>query len=473
MEPETFITKFKKMKRNCITAFLLVLFACSLTAQRENTISDADKLYGLSKFWQEVNYNFAFFDQVPDLDWDSAYQAFIPQVLATENDYEYYRKLMAFCALLKDGHTNIYLPQRIDSLLYQNSFGDYRIFLENIGGKAIVTHVNAPKKEEIPIGSEVIEVNGMPTKAYLEKEVIPYISSSTEYILWDKGIRSLLKGFRGQSIDIKIKTPEEEERTFHLTRALNQDDIHPPFPQRQLLDYSEMGNGIAYVALNSFDNPKIDTLFVQKLPELKQAKALVIDLRYNGGGSTDIGLEIAKYLTHDKELYYSKSMTREHRAAYKAWGFWVAQQDAPPSDEWAQKSLDYFNGDVWYEFESEPQNNNVARKDKIVLPTVILTGHNTASAAEDFLVILDKQPHILRMGQKTYGSTGQPLILFMPGGGSARVCTKKDVFPDGREFVGYGIAPHIEAAPTVEDFIHDRDPVLERAIGYLIEQQKE
>lgn len=455
------------MHRTIIFLLLSFFLATASPAQREHTLTPEEKLYGLSRFWQEVNYNFAFFGQVPHLNWDSAYQAYIPKVLATESDYDYYRTLQRFCALLQDGHTNVYMPRGIDSLLYQTSFGDYRLFLENINGKAIVTHINEPKKEEIPVGSEVIRVNGMPTREYLEKAVIPYISSSTGYILWDNGIRSLLKGFAGESIDIRIRTPEGEERDFRLTRALNKEDIHPPFPEWELLEFKWMEEGIAYVALNSFGDPKIDTLFIEKVPELLKAKALVIDIRNNGGGNTDIGREIAKYLTEDKLLYGSRSKTREHRAAYKAWGSWVADANIDTvGNEWAKKSLDYYNGEVWYEFEYEPDTNDVEGP-KITVPTVILTGHNTASAAEDFLVYLDKQPHITRMGRKTFGSTGQPLMFDLPGGGTARVCTKKDVFPDGREFVGYGIAPKIEVNPTVEDFIQDQDRALEKAVEFL------
>lgn len=436
-------------------------------AQRENSIRPEEKIYGLSKFWQEVNYNFAFFGQVPELNWDSVYQAYIPIILATESDYDYYKALERMCALLQDGHTNIYMPSRIDSLLYRTSFGDYRLFLENVDGKAIITHVNEPKKEEVPVGSEVIQVNGMPVKAYLEKEVIPYISSSTDYILWDNGIRGLLKGFKGESIDIRIRTPKGLERSLHLTRALNKEAIYPPFPDWELLNFKWMEKDIAYVALNSFGDEKIDTLFIEKVPELLKAKALIIDIRNNGGGSTTIGLEIAKYLTEDTLLFGSRSMTREHRAAYKAWGYWVADENKDTLiDEWEKTSLDYFNGNVWHEFEYAPDTNDV-KGPRIVVPTVILTSHNTASAAEDFLVYLDGQPHITRIGQKTYGSTGQPLMLELPGGGSARICTKKDVFPDGREFVGYGIIPQIEVAPTVEDFIQTRDRALEKAVEVL------
>ncbi|MCB0566331.1 MAG: hypothetical protein KDD01_18325 [Phaeodactylibacter sp.] len=151
-------------------------------------------------------------------------------------------------------------------------------------------------------------------------------------------------------------------------------------------------------------------------------------------------------------------------SAYQAWGYWTVQEDPETIvEEWERKSIEYFNGDVWHEFEYAPDTNDVEGP-KLVVPTVILTGHNTASAAEDFLVYLDNQPHITRLGRKTYGSTGQPLFLELPCGGSARICTKKDVFPDGREFVGYGIAPQIEVNPTVGDFIQDRDPALEKAV---------
>lgn len=455
------------MEKSIISIILFILLTTPSPAQREHTLTPEEKLYGLSRFWQEVNYNFAFFGQVPHLDWDSAYQAYIPKVLAAESDYDYYRTLERFCALLQDGHTNVYMPRRIDSLVYRTSFGDYRLFLENINGRAIVTHVNEPKKEEIPVGSEVIQVNGMPAKEYMEKEIIPYISSSTDYILQDIGAGSLLKGLAGESIDIRIRRPDGEERDFHLTRALNKEDIYPPFPEWALLEFKWLEEGVAYIALNSFGDPKIDTLFIEKVPELLRSKALVIDLRRNGGGSTDIGLAIAKYLTEDTLLYGSRSMTREHRAAFKAWGSWVADDNIDTvGNDWAKKSLDYYNGAVWHEFEYEPDTNDVEGP-RIVVPTVILTGHNTASAAEDFLVYLDKQPHITRMGRKTFGSTGQPLLFELPGGGSARVCTKKDVFPDGREFVGYGIIPQIEVNPTVEDFIQGRDRALEKAVEVL------
>ena len=71
------------------------------------------------------------------------------------------------------------------------------------------------------------------------------------------------------------------------------------------------------------------------------------------------------------------------------------------------------------------------------------------------------------VGQKTVGSTGQSLTFPLPGGGSARVCTIKPTYPDGREFVGYGVSPDVLVEPTVEDFLSGRDVVLEVGIEVL------
>jgi carboxyl-terminal processing protease len=71
------------------------------------------------------------------------------------------------------------------------------------------------------------------------------------------------------------------------------------------------------------------------------------------------------------------------------------------------------------------------------------------------------------IGQRSFASTGQPLPIDLPGGGSARICTKKDTYPDGRVFVGVGIVPQIEINPTVDDYLKGRDKVVEKAVEVL------
>ena len=454
------------------------IVCCSLnflTAQQITTnhkmpddMTVQEKIYGLSKLWQEVNYNFVYLEKVDRQAWDQAYLTAIQTVMNTANDYEYYRELQKFCALLKDGHTNVYFPERIDTLIYNSDFGDYRLFLENVDGEAIIARVNQSKKNVLPVGSRILEVNQIPVWDYIDRHVAPYIGSSTEYVLEDLAVMRLLEGPVGTTYTIKIMKPDGSTATFDLKHERsNEKEVYPPLEPEKLMDF-KMYDQIAYVALNSFRSNSLDSLFTGILPQLSRAKGLIIDLRLNSGGKTNVGVNILEYITSDSLFYGSLSMSREHIPTLKAWGSSVQPQDTT-GNAWRKKCLLYYQDKMYYTFDYSPWVCG-PKSQRFVKPTVVLTGHLTASAAEDFLVFADNQEHIIRMGEKTYGSTGQPFVFDLPGGGFAIVCTKKDVFKDGREFVGYGIVPHITVKRTLQDYYDQRDAVLEKAPEYLNEK---
>lgn len=447
--------------------FIFIILSVELYAQMPNTLTREDKVFGLSRFWQEVNYNFVYLNKVDRVKWDDAYKQSITEVQQTSDDYTYYRLLQKFCALLRDGHTNVYMPQSITQNIINAEFGEYRLILSNIDGKAIVTQVSFSKKNEIPTGTEITKVNGLPTKDYADKYVKPYISSSTEYILNDWAIRYLFRAPLGTKYDVEIKFPEGKTKSLNLILSKAVDDEMYPVSNQggSLLDFCWISKKIAYVSLNSFGNPKIDSLFIEKLPELYAAKALIIDLRKNGGGNTSVGREIFKYLTNDTVLYGSKSQSRYHIPTFKAWGNGLTANDTI-KNSWAKRAFLSSRDEYYYDFTYQSESNSEKIR-CLVIPTVLLIGHSTASAAEDFLIYADNQKHMIKIGEPTFGSTGQPLTFDLPGGGSARVCTKKDTYPDGREFVGYGIEPDIEVRTTLTDYLENTDPVMQKAIVYL------
>jgi C-terminal processing protease CtpA/Prc len=447
-----------------ILTAILFLFTLLITAQIPAKLSVTDKVYGLSKFWQEVNYNFIYLDKVNRKDWDNRYKELITVVQNTKNDYEYFKEMEKFCALLKDGHTNVYAPPGIKEMY--NDFGEYQIFTKNIGGKAIIIRTNKSKKDELPVGSEIIEVNGKPTEEYIKENIAPYISSSTSYVVQDWGILRMFRGVGGDTYQIKIKKTDGKIIPLTLThKAAIEKELYPPVIKKELLDFKWYPNQTAYVSLNSFEDEKIDSLFINKLPELYKAKAIIIDLRKNGGGDGIIGRNILQYLTNDTLLYSAKTTTRNHIATYKAWGKWTTAKDTL-LDKDAKKYLLAYEDKYYYQFEYAPDTIRLNTQ-RIVIPTVILLGHSTASAAEDFLIYADNQKHITKIGENSFGSTGQPFMFELVGGMWARVCTKKDTYADGKEFVGYGIKPDIEVTPSVNDYIQQKDAALDKAIEFL------
>jgi C-terminal processing protease CtpA/Prc len=104
---------------------------------------------------------------------------------------------------------------------------------------------------------------------------------------------------------------------------------------------------------------------------------------------------------------------------------------------------------------------------------VILQDHDTYSAAEDFLVAADGMDHVTTIGRPSNGSTGQPLRVDLPGGGTMQIVTKRDTYPDGRDFVGIGIQPDVFVEVTVDDVVKGRDVQLERSIEILRQELAE
>ncbi|BDD12632.1 hypothetical protein FUAX_50640 (plasmid) [Fulvitalea axinellae] len=379
--------------------------------------------------------------------------------------------------MLKDGHTNVYMPVEVANKLYGVYFGDYRFVLSNIDGQTVVTRINKEKIKEIPLGTVITEVNGMPTAEYQKKYVKPYISSSTDYIVEDYAAFRLLKAPEGTKHTVVFRRPDGKEKTLELTCGKEKElALYPEMEEWKRFEFKWLKKGVAYISLNSFGSPEIIDMFKKKLPEIYKAKKLVVDLRKNGGGSTSTGLAILQYLTTDNVFYGSKSRSRLHIPSYKAWGGWAKAEDTvgmtnPEGLAWHKQALESARDEYYHDFPYSPDSVSLDEK-RIKVPTVLLIGHKTASAAEDFLILADNQKHMTKMGERTFGSTGQPMVFDLPGGGSARVCTKQDLYPDGREFIGVGVLPDIEVKKTLEDFIKDRDPGLKAALKFLKEQDR-
>jgi carboxyl-terminal processing protease len=397
-------------------------------------LSEDEKVAGLSKFWAEAKYNFAFFDKVPTLSWDSLYLAYLPKVRATTSTLNYYQVLQEMCAQLHDGHTNVYPPKE----LFAEAFEAPPVRTALIEGKVILIEVRSPslRQQGVVPGVEVLAIDGVPVHTYAQR-IAPFQSASTPQ---DREMRTysarLLAGAASQPVTLLLQDAKGHSFTRTLARSGYSDaqSSQPP-----LLEFKILKGNIGYVALNSFADKALLTQFAAAYPQLQQTKALILDVRRNGGGNSDIGFGVLKYLL-DKPFQTTVWHTRDYRPSYRPWELpelWYGEVEKPVSP----LSTPAYAGKV-----------------------VVLTSTRTFSAAEDFTVAFDYAKRGLVMGEPTGGSTGQPLSFSLPGGGSARVCTKRDTYPDGKEFVGVGVQPQRVVHPTIADVRAGRDTVLEAAL---------
>ncbi|MFL6197570.1 MAG: S41 family peptidase [Thermoanaerobaculia bacterium] len=406
------------------------------------SLPEDERIAGLSRLWSEVKFNFANFDLVPDLDWDALYMAYLPRVRQAGSTLAYYRLLMEMAAKLRDGHTGVYPPDELDDEVYARP--PVRVVL--VEGRPFVSHVfaEALQAEGIRPGVEIVAIDGIPVKQYAETRVAPYQSASTPHDLAARTYENrLLAGSSSAPVELTLQPPAGEAFRRKVARMpaaeRNKLAATPPMELRML-----PGN-VAYIALNGFDDNTAAEQFEARFEEIAKADALILDVRANGGGNSDVGYRVLACLT-DKPFRTSRWRTRDYRPAYRAWG----------------RAEGTFGGDA---DELQPSGTRLYTK-----PVVVLTGPRTYSAAEDFVVAFDAMKRGKIVGEPTGGSTGQPLQFKLPGGGMARVCTKRDTYPDDKEFVGVGVQPQVLVQPTVEDFRAGRDTVLEAALALLRNQ---
>lgn len=68
------------------------------------------------------------------------------------------------------------------------------------------------------------------------------------------------------------------------------------------------------------------------------------------------------------------------------------------------------------------------------------------------------------VGDRTYGSSGQPITRKISDDISYRVSAKRMFFGDGSPFEGVGIEPDVKVVPTLQQIRENADPVLIKAL---------
>ena len=406
-------------------------------------LSEAQRIAGLSLFWSEVRYNFAHFAHVPTLDWNRTYLEFLPEVIKAKTLPAYYRVLMRLAPLLHDAHTNIYPPKSIQDQFYASP----PIATALVQNRVVITWVADPElaAKGVRVGDVVLTVDGLAVRQYAKKYVEPYVSSSTPQ---DLAVRlydyQLLDGDHARPVTLGLENASGKKLSVTLSR-----EPDPRAKWRRAFEFRMLPHGIAYLSLGEFSNDRGAKIFKEHLAQILSAKGLILDVRANGGGSTNNGLKILSWLTREP-IPRPVLRSPEYIATYRAWD--------GPSEQW--KVLGGA-GDTYKQSHDRHFDG----------PVAVLIGPRTFSAAEDFVVSFVAMKRGILVGLKTAGSSGQPLMLKLPGGGLARICTAQETFPDGRKFVDIGIAPQIKVRQTIADIRAGRDPVVAAAAAALLAEK--
>ncbi|WP_323756526.1 S41 family peptidase [Roseivirga sp.] len=195
---------------------------------------------------------------------------------------------------------------------------------------------------------------------------------------------------------------------------------------------------IGYIYLGTMDgqNPAaIDNV----INELKDYKAIILDLRQNTGGDDRYSSRIAKAFSDGEHFIYTVQ---------------------------TRNGLDHDDFDEKKEYRTYSNEENPYLK-----PVVVLTDRKTISAGEIFLLHMKSFEQVVQIGDTTAGDFSTVSNMrFLPNAWHYQYSIQKFLLPNGESLDGIGHAPDIYVKNSQADISASNDKVLEKAIQYLFDE---
>ncbi|MDD3860232.1 MAG: S41 family peptidase [Bacteroidales bacterium] len=463
--------------KNLKIAFFYILISTVACLQNVNcqesancNLTNDQKVLGLSLIWKEAAYNFPYFDRL-DIDWTSTYQNYIPKVIDSKSDLEYFLILQEFISQLKDEHTKILMPYQIENELKSKSA--LPVFdLVCLKDGVYVTAIKPVVSDTVPLGSEIIEINGQPIYTYLHNN-FSFLLNSNFPQSKRRLFTSYFSVYNNTNIEsLAIKTNDGLVKTINITNSnhdqYNYNSISSYYRKiympENTISSKYLDEDILYINIAGTMNYDVVSYFDSIYNEINSADGIIIDLRYNTGG-TSIGADVACYFSVQDTIFQFVK-TRVNNANMRALGAYTdtSFSHVVGSSRHFEYS-DYYN-DAAYVTDTFVTINNIPKNKRMLnKKIVVLVDSKVLSAAENFLMIFKDLELATFVGEPSGGSCSQPLLIKLPGGGIGFVATQKTYIGENNEFEY--LVPDIEVYYSIEDFLNDKDPILEKGLIVL------
>ena len=205
-----------------------------------------------------------------------------------------------------------------------------------------------------------------------------------------------------------------------------------------VIAYQLINQEVGYIYIGAFSDSNQKNKFEiidQILGEFSSTKAIIIDVRSNGGGSS-----------LNSDLIASRFADRKHTHSYVKYRLS------------AQRTLmsDFIAQDI-------APAGKVQFKGKVA----ILTNRYSASSTENFILAMRSFPNVIQIGDNSWGLSGtSPVFKELPMGWSYRVSSLL-LCDANKQPITKGIAPDIFVQTTKSDSLNNKDSIIERAIFEL------
>ncbi len=271
------------------------------------------------EFWDEVNSNYAYFDK-KNTDWNKVKTFYLP---AAENAKDRGELITVFENALEelyDDHFSLNTNLKSSTRLVPSGLD---IWAEFTGGKAVITEVRKGFSADyagIKSGMEIISLNGIPVEQAVNDRTGKCITGKDSEA-YNYALRMLLAGTYLKQREITVKQGE----TIKVIRPDEVNgNISDNYKYNSLLEFRTLDNNTGYVKFNnSLGETDVIELFDSALFQLKDTKALIIDLRETPGGGNSVVARgiLGRFISN--ELPYQKHVLPEDEKLFKIKRSWL------------------------------------------------------------------------------------------------------------------------------------------------------
>jgi C-terminal processing protease CtpA/Prc len=396
------------------------------------------------------------FTEYKGIDWDAIRAEYRPRFEQAErrgDSLAYVRALSEVIHLIPDGHVS---GAFVVNDFWAEAGGGVGFNIRELeDGRVLVSYVlpgSPAERAGIRVQAEIVSFDGEPIASVIDRTFPWFGPHSTEH---RRRLDQMLFAVRfppGQQVEVVWRNPgQTRTQTGVLSAEQETDSLFAGAPGQDQtgfelpVEYRLLDSGYAYVKVYSFlDN---DLLTIQLWERLMrnlndaQTSGLIIDLRYNSGGSGFLADQMAAYFFGEELVLGNTGYYDESLGEF------------------------YFNPDFEEQFILPPEELHY-RGD-----VVALIGPDCASACEFFAYDLTLQDRAAIIGHyPTAGLGGSVEVFQMPENEEIRFTIGRAVDGNGEIHIeGRGVAPDIRIPLTEEALFGESDVLLQAAVEYLDE----
>lgn len=355
-----------KRKQLSFALFFFLVLTATTSFKQPNKFGE-----DFLEFWNNVNDHYAYFNK-KHTDWNKVKTLYLPQAENANTKDELVTVFETALEELYDNHFSLNTNRQTSTRLVPSGLD---VWAEWINGKAIVTEVRkgfSADQAGVTNGMEIVSINGMLIEQAINKRVGKCITKIDNEVK-NYALRQLLAG---TYLAQRVMLVKQYGKTTTINLDKTKGNLTDHYQPNTLLDFKSIDKNIGYIKFNnSLGEYAVIPVFDSALNELKNTKALIIDLRETPGGGNSL---VARGIM-------SRFITTER--AY--------QKHVLPNEE-----KNYSIKRSWFEIVS-PRGSFTYHK-----PVVVLVNHWTGSMGEGIAIGFDALKKAKIVGTKMAGLNG-------------------------------------------------------------------